>query len=120
MGLSRTLDLTADYNGVTNPDIRIDLSGWDTVIVQAVLPGLTININATNDAGAITGVTDGNAISAKNFVAVQGTNQATGASVTSITGNSMIRFGVVGKFMQLTSTGAATASGLFVYLYKIS
>lgn len=120
MGLTRLLDLTPDINA-TNPNVKIDVSGWDYVVVQAVLPGVTITVSATNDAGAIEGTTDGNAVSSLNYVAVQGTNLNTGAAATTITGSSITRFGVVGKFMQFSAIGAPVVVGkLLVFLFKIS
>lgn len=120
MGLTRLLDLTPEINA-TNPTVKIDVSNWDYVIVQAVTPGVTITVSATLDAGAVEGVTDGSALSSLNYVAVQGTNLNSGTSVTTITASGLTRFGVVGKFMQFSATGSPVVVGkLLVYLFKIS
>jgi hypothetical protein len=116
MALTRLLDLTTLYNAA-NPQ-NIDVSGWDYVVVQLVSPTGAITFNATNDGGAIEGSTDGNAISAANWVAVQGTNLNTGTSVTSLAASGIVRFAVVGKFMQFS--GNVTVTKLLVNLFKIS
>lgn len=119
MALTRLLDLTADFNAVSPAAVNIDISNWDYVVVQAVGLSGTVTVKATLDAGAIAGTTDGNAISAQNWIAVQGTNLNTGSAVTTMTAAGLVRFGVVGKFMQFSGTGV-TITGLFVYLFKIS
>ena len=120
MALTRLLDLTGDFNAVTNPSVRIDISGWDWIVVQLVQPTGTVTFSATNDAGAIEGVTDGNATSSLNYLSVQGTDLTSGTSVTTSGASSLTRFGVIGKFFRLSASGAITAGKVLVYLFKIS
>ena len=94
-------DLTLQYNA--NGKIQIDTSNYDQVLVQIVTPSGTVSFASTNDAGAITGITDGNALSALNFVACQGTNQTNGTAETSTaSANSVHKFSTVGRFLQLS------------------
>lgn len=116
MGLNRTLDLTTAYN--LAGFINVDVGQWDNVVCQIVTPTGTVNFNATNDAGAITGVTDGNALSAKNFTSVQGTNESTGTAATSTAASSSYKFSVTQRFLQLTGGGPLTQ--LLIMMYKIS
>lgn len=114
MGLNRTKDVTNEFN--SKGFINIDVGMWDQVVVQFVGGG-SVSFNATNDAGAITGVTDGNALSAKNFTAVQGTNEATGTAGTSGTAGTY-KFPVTARFLQLT--GGAPVVEMLVMMYKIA
>jgi hypothetical protein len=119
MGLSRTRDLTLAFNA--NGFVNLDVGAWDDTIVQVVGPTGTVSFNTTNDGGAITGVTDGNATSATNWTALQGTNQATGSGVTTIAGGAggSVKFTQVGKYIQITGTGV-TVNKLIVDTFKIS
>ncbi len=114
--ICQLLDLTADFN--TGSGINIDVSGWDYIIVQLVSPTGTVTFNTTNDGGAITGVTDGNALSAANWNLCFGTNIATGVGASSIAASSMFRFSYIGHFFQLTGT-AVTATKCLIMLSKI-
>jgi hypothetical protein len=117
MGLSKGKDLTTTFNA--NGVAQVEIGEWDYVIVQVVGPSGAINFNATNDGGAVTGQTEGNATSATNWYAVQGTNQATAATATSVSANGSFKFGVVGKYLQLTGAGV-TVTKLLLYQFKIS
>jgi len=118
MGMSKLLDITAAFNA--SAKYVMDISEWDNVVVQLETPSAPINFNATNDSNAITGITDGSAVSAIQFQPIQATNLATGTSVTSASANGMFRFGVVGKFLELVATGGTTATKILVLFYKIS
>lgn len=120
MALTRLLDLTPDFNAVTNPAVKIDVSGWDFVVAQLVLPTGTVTFSATNDGGAIEGTTDGNATSSLNYIDVQGTNLNSGVATTTLGASGLIRFAVVGKFMRFSASGTVTVAKLLVYLFKIS
>lgn len=114
MAVSQIIDVTADFNaaGLKN----IDLGGWDWVVVQLETPASAVSFKHTNDAGAVTGSTDGNALSANNFIAVQGVDLSTGTAATSSATSSLYRFGVIGKYLQLSGT---TAAKILVHLSKI-
>lgn len=118
MGMSKIIDATADFNA--DSKVVVDISEWDNVVVQLESPGALINFNASNDSNAITGITDGSALSAIQFQPIQATNLATGASVTSSSISGMFRFGIVGKFLQLIAAGGTTATKILILFYKIS
>ncbi len=120
MGLSRTLDLTGDFNAAANPAVKIDVSGWDYVVAQLVLPSATVTFSATNDAGAIEGGTDGNQVSSLNYIDVQGTNLNSGVASTTLGASGLMKFQVVGHFMRFSASGTVTVGKLLVYLFKIS
>lgn len=101
-------DLTLVFNA--NGKIQIDVSSYDYVLAQIVTPSGSISFLSTNDNGAITGSTDGNATSALNFVACQGTNQTTGTAETSTaSANSLHKFSFAGRFIQLSGSGVTVA-----------
>lgn len=112
-------DLTLVFNA--NGKIQVDTSSYDYVVVQIVTPSGTISFASTNDSGAITGATDGNATSALNFVACQGTNQTTGTAETSTgSANSIHKFSFVGRFLQISGGAGSTISKLLVGYASIS
>jgi hypothetical protein len=109
--------LTTAFNN-NNGVVNIDVGSWDYVDMQVVTPSGAITFNGTNDGGEITGVTDGNALSAKNWNNVLGKNLATGSTATSTNASSTYQFAVTTKFLQFTSSGATVAE-LLVWMYKI-
>jgi hypothetical protein len=118
--VSKILDFTGAFNA--NNGVKMDLSGWLNATVQVVTPSGTINVTGSNDAGAITGVTDGNALSSDNYTAIQLTNLATGAAVTTISANGLYKttqFGMPCKFIQLAGTGVTVAK-LLVFVNTIN
>lgn len=99
-------DLSSQFNAAGK--VQIDTSSFDYILVQVVTPAASVSYASTNDAGAIQGATDGNATSALNFVACQGTNLTTGtAETSSALANSIHKFNVVGRFLQISGTTAA-------------
>jgi len=82
MAVQQVLDITADLND--NTICQLDIGGWDFAVVQLATVVGTWSFFTTIDSGDITGVSDGSATSATNFIAVQGTNLATGSGVTSL------------------------------------
>jgi hypothetical protein len=112
-------DLSLQFNA--NGKVQIDTSGYDYVLVQIVTPSGTISFASTNDGGAITGATDGNATSALNFVACQGTNQTNGTAETSTaSANSIHKFQVVGRFLQISGGAGSTIAKLLAGYCSIS
>lgn len=93
-----------------------DVGEWDWVTVQLVTPAASVTFNSTNDAGAITGVSDGSPASTANWIAVQGTNLNSGSGSTTLAVSGMIRFAVIGKYLQLSGT---TAVKVLIKLSKI-
>ncbi len=118
MATQKTLDITADLN--SNSIWQGDIGGWDYAVVQLVTPTGTFTFNSTNDANAITGVSDGSNLSATNWIATQGTNLNSGSAVTTLAASGLVRFQSVGQFLQITGAGAATVTKAFVRLYKIN
>lgn len=113
--LQQPLDLTADFNA--NNKIVLDVGMWQncTINISGTISG-TVDILGTDDPGAVSGVSDGNVVSATNFTAVQAINLATGAAVTTITvaGNYKITIGT--RFIKVGGPSAATTGNLIVFL----
>lgn len=116
MAISIILDVSDDFNaaGVAT----LDVGEWDWGIVQLVSPSGTISFNVSNDSNAIRGVSDGNSYSSINFQSVGLTNQATGALVTSSAAAGTFKFGVIGKYFQLSGTANSVGKAI-VFLSKI-
>ena len=112
--LAQTLDVTTDFN--LNNGVKIDCSLWQNITVQAIgnLSG-TINITGTNDSGAIQGVSDGGPLTSTNYVAVQGTNLATGATVTAIAAAGLFKIVVSTRFIQIGGASAATDGKVIIF-----
>jgi hypothetical protein len=117
MAVSRIIDLTNEVND--NSIAVVDVGGWDYSVVQLVSPTGTFTFNSSNDSGAITGVSDGSSSSATNWIAVQGTNLNSGSAVTTLAASGIVRFSVIGQYLQL-SGGSAQVTKAIVRLYKFS
>ena len=116
MALSTTLDVTKQFNA--NSGYIADFSGWDYCVVQLVSPSGAVSFNTSNDSGAVQGVSDGSSISASNFTAVQGTNLASGSAITSLNATGNVRFGYIGRYLQLTGS-SVTATKVILFFTKI-
>jgi hypothetical protein len=117
MALSQTVTITSEFN--SGNGYTIDASGWDTTVWHFVNPSGTISITASNDGGEINGVTQGNSLSALNFVAVQGTKLGDGTAVTAVAAAGLFRVGVVGRYVRMGGSGA-TADKVIIEFSKIS
>ena len=115
MAVQQVIDITADLND--NTICQLDIGGWDFAVVQLATVVGTWSFFTTIDSGDITGVSDGSATSATNFIAVQGTNLATGSGVTSLATAGLVKFSGIGRFLKI-SGGTSVSKGL-VRLYKI-
>ena len=113
--LAQYLDLTEQYNA-QNGFVNIDVSNYDYCLIQPI--GQALDMGSTIDGGAITGVTDGSAVSAINFTTVQGTLISTGGPVTSAPNGGITKLNVVGRFINLE--GATPITKLLIMLAKIS
>ncbi len=113
--LSQIIDITSDLNSLHS--VNLDVSQWQnaTIHLSGNVTG-TIDVKGTNDAGAIQGVSDGNAVSAANFTAIQGTNLATGATITGVAAAGNFKFVVSTKFIQIGGSNAATSGKIYVFL----
>lgn len=118
MAVQKILDITTDLNA--NSIWQGDIGGWDYAVVQLVSPTGTFTFNSTNDANAITGVSDGSNISATNWIAVQGTNLNSGSAVTTLAASGLVRLQSIGQFLQISGAAAAQVTKAFVRLYKIN
>lgn len=116
MSVQIVFDLTADFNA--DSLVQIDTGGYDYSVVQLVSPTGSVSFKHTNDSGDVQSVSDGNATSATNFVAVQGVNLADGSGVTSLAASGLVRFQSYGRYLQLSGT-SVTATKVLVRLYKI-
>ena len=118
MALSQILDVTAAYS--VNKIHTLDIGGYDYAIVQLVNPSAAVTFKTSNDANAITGASDGSAVSAINFTVVQGTNLATSAAASTLAATGLMRFGYIGKFLQIDGGGTVTCDKVIVRLFKIN
>lgn len=118
MALSLTQDVTTEFN--QDGFYIADASNWDYLIWQFVgLGEFTLDIKATNDSGAITGVTDGFALTSTNYIEVQATDLSSGAGVTSIAGDGLFRVAQVGQFVKIGADDA-TATKVIIRYHKFS
>ena len=101
-----------------NGNITLDVSNYDYCLAQPI--GGAINtIQSTIDSGAITGVSDGSAISATNFATAAALRVSTGNTyVTNISAGEIGKLNVVGRYVRFNCQNAMTK--LFVMLTKIS
>ena len=116
MAVERILDVTADINA--DGRAVVECGGWDFAMVQLVSPTATATFETTIDAGAITGVSDGSAASATNYIAVQGTNVNSGSGVTTLAASGIVKLTNLGQFLRVIGPGL-TVTKAFVRLYKI-
>lgn len=115
MAVQQIIDVTQDLNN--NNIANMDVGGYDYAVVQLVAPVGTISFFTTNDSGAVTGVSDGNAESSTNYIAATGVNVATAANVTSLAVAGLVRFQGIGQYLRLSG---GTATKALVRLYKIN
>lgn len=114
MAVSLTIDATSVFNatGIFN----IDMSGYETAVIQLVTPAAAVTFNSSNDGGAVTGSVSEAPVSATNFTAVLATNLNTGVGATSGAASGLWRAQYIGRYLQLSGT---TAAKILVYLSKI-
>lgn len=105
MALSKTQEFTTEFNATGK--LNLDVSGWDSIVVQFVTPAAAVTFNGTNDGGAQTGITDGNAKSATGWTVIQGVDIATGTAATTTSTSSTYKFTAFPRFIQLSGTTAA-------------
>lgn len=116
MAVQQVIDITADFN--SGSLAIIDIGGWDFAVAQTIGTSGTINFTHSNDSGDLTGISDGSAASAVNFVSVQGTNLSTGAGATSTAADALFKFTGIGRYLRFSGSGAS-ATKFLVRLYKI-
>lgn len=105
-------NITEQFN--LNYQITRDMSGWDKTTIQVVGPiSGVVFIYGTDDAGARTGVTQGDAELALNFTPIQATNLATGAATNSIAAAGLFKVDVNAQFLRLQGNPAATPTNIY-------
>lgn len=124
MSVQIVLDVTSEYNSGSESGLarllKLDTGGFDYAVVQLVNPSAAVYFFHTNDSGDIQGVSDGSAVSSANPIAVQGVNLATGAAVTSLNVDGLVRIQSFGRYLWLDGTADNTSvDKLLVRLYKI-
>lgn len=117
MSVQRTIDITSDINA--DGRATLDVGGWDYAEVQLVNPTATATFQTSADSGAITGVSDGSAVSATNFIDVQGTNVNSGSAVSTLAASGIVKFNNLAQFLRVTGPGL-TVTKAFVRCYKIN
>jgi hypothetical protein len=103
----------------TNNKIVLDISEWQTLSIQIIGGSGTRSILGTNDDGAVTGSTNGSALDAANFTAVQAVKLTDGTSVTTITDTALYRIDPISfKYLQIGDGSSATATKVLVFKTK--
>lgn len=116
--IATVLDFTQTFNA--NNGVKFDSSGWQNVTIQIDgTPSGTISITGTNDAGAITGVSDGNPLTSTGYTAIQATDISSGTAVTAITGAGAFKIINPPKFIQIGGASAATTGKVLVYMTTV-
>jgi len=111
--ISKLIDVTTEFNA--NAKVQLDIGGWDYLVAQFVSPTGTVTFKATNDGGAVLGLSPGDAESAINWNVIQGLNLAANTSAVNTNATSMFKFNVVGKFIQFESVGQTVGKLLINY-----
>ena len=115
--ISKIMDLTADL--AVGNKVVIDISGWESLTVQAIGGGGTMSLSATNNGGDVTGSLDGSPGNAANFTAIQAVNLTDGTTATTVTGNNLFRITPISfKYLQIGDGATATATKLLVFVTK--
>lgn len=115
--LAQSFDLTEKYTGAA-PSVTIDIGNYEHLTIDVAGISGTISVEGTNDGGAITGSTEGNATSATNFTALQVIPLATGTATTTIATAGLYRISPVSfKYLRLSGAGS-TVTKLIVFANK--
>lgn len=123
--LAQYLDLTEEFNNNLDESdhhfVIFETSNYDYALVQLVLAeGVTdfISAKSTLDSDAVTGVSDGSAVSSTNYSDIVGLNLSSNSFSIQIFNGIVYRFNLVGRYMKLV--GSTQAVKLLVMLSKIS
>ena len=117
MAVQQTIDVTTDINA--DGRATLDVGGYDYAVVELVSPTSTATFASTSDSGDITGVSDGSAASATNFVTTQGTDLSSGSAVSTLAITGQVKFAGGGRFLRIIGPGLTVTKGL-VRLFKIN
>jgi hypothetical protein len=106
--ISKIVDATDSFNSVGS--YYQDLSGWDSAVVQFVNPSESISFNTSNDDGSATGQLLPAPEVPINWILVLGVNLTTKTDVSSISSDSIVEFGIIGKYLQLQGVNTTTTT----------
>lgn len=117
MAIQQVIDITADINA----DGRsiLDVGGFDYAVVELVTPNTTASFASTSDSGDITGISDGSAASATNFVTTQGTDLSSGSAVSSLATTGQVKFTGGARYLRIMGGGLTVTKGI-VRLFKVN
>lgn len=108
-----------DTLSFVNNKVVLDIGLWQTLSVQVIGGSGTISLSGTNDDGAITGATNGDAGNAANFTAILATNLTTGATASAVTGTNLFRIDPISfKYLQIGDGVTAAATKILVFKTK--
>jgi hypothetical protein len=112
--ISTTVEATASFNS-KGYHIQ-DLSGWDSAVVQfgTISAEDTITFKTTNDNGSVEGQLLPAPEVPENFTPVMGINLATKANALVASNDSIIEFGIIGKYLLLEGNDTDTLSYAYV------
>jgi len=115
-------DFANNFNSLYN--ISFDLSGWDKTTIQIVSPmSGAVNVQGTNDSGAVLAITQGNAELAQNFMPIQAKNLLTGLSSPYIYGAGLYEVDANSQFLRLQGQPASAGTNVYkliIFNSKIS
>lgn len=112
MAIGHSVDLTQQFN--TTYNITLDMSGWSKTTIGVIAPmGGAVLVYGSNDAGALQGVTQGNAKLATNFTPAQATNIATNTASGTINAAGNYRYDVDAQFLRLQGVPAAAGTSIY-------
>lgn len=117
--VSKIIDVTTDFNA--NNGIKMDLSEWQFVSFQFVLPTGTINITGSNDGGEVTGSVSPGPLTSTNFVTIQALNiGAINTPVSVVTAPGIYAFNpLLCKYVQFSGASAG-ATKVLVFVSRQS
>ena len=118
MALSLTENITEQI--IADGYYVADASNWDHIIWQFISLSGTIEFFSSNDSGAITGVTDGNSLSATAFSAANFYDIALATNVNSTAASGLFRSTHVGQFVKAQLNGGATIDKCIIQYHKFS
>lgn len=105
--ISTVVDLTSKFNA--NGSVYQDISGWDVSVLEIVNPTGEIKFQNTNDDGSTTGQLLPSPEVPINWVDVMGVDNLKN-DVTSVNYTSTIKFGIIGKYLNITNIPAPNMS----------
>ena len=118
MALSLTVDISEEL--IRDGYYVADASNYDHIIWQFIGLSGSVEFYSSNDSGAITGVTDGNSLSATAFSAANFYDISLATNVTSTAASGLFRSTHVGQFVKSLLGGGATIDKCIIQYHKFS